>query len=1148
VKARNAESSRWLVRRGCLPQNDFTEKSLKKKLQICCPFCPTIGWGYGMRLVFLQMKLRSLAIWMALLLSPGAVEASVMVSVSPVLRASQTLRMGANLTSANNTAVMWSVNPLVGTISSVGLYTAPATITSVQTVQISATSVQDPSQSVSLSILLRPTVSLTISPAQLVAQPLASQQFTTNLTGATDSTVVWSISPALGSVSTGGLYTAPASISSPQTVTVTATSVADPDSSASATITLQPPISVTVAPTSAMLYGGQSQQFTSGILNTSNTGVTWSLNPAVGTVGGSGIYTAPAAITSTQTVSVVAASVADPTKSAAAVITLQPTVIVSVAPGTATLSAAQAQQFSVSVSGASNTAVTWTLNPAVGTLSNGLYTAPAFVTSSQTVTVTATSTADATKSAAAQITLQPTIAVSISPASASLSASQTQQFTPTVTGTGTTTVTWSLNPSLGTISTAGLYTAPATITAPQQVVVMATSTVDTTKSGQVSILLNPPAPPRPITLPVEVMGANGTTVAAVVNVPTVPSGSNTMQMRVHGVKYETEASVQVNGSTWVPLNSATVTLLGNAKAFGGIGGGFNTLDLTVPVPAGTIVAGNNTINFRFNATDGRTSGFRVLSFNFLDPNGKSLVPSTAFVQDDPSTWQPPFSDATNIAAGQALWRGASLTVPQSTGPASILATCGSCHTQDGRDLKYFNYSNNAIIARSVFHGLTAQQGQQIASYIRTLPVNNPGRPWNPPYQPGPGLDSQPVSNWAAGAGLDAVVNNYQDQLNDLFPGGIQDSVFSAQGTVNQREIRVPFQLMDWNEWLPSVHPMDAFGAAFTNSMYNTTYQTLRATLKVGDATTYSSGVVQQLFSAFDGYRQEFWMSFAAARESASFWTPYNTAVAYSVPLWGMVKSWELNNEFQLEGLAQAFYGPQGSPRAWAGNFPFNSSPNIDKIPPTNLKNGLQSTHDYVAFTWYHLQLILNDSNKQDNNTYPIDFGYVYGMISAMASMVHPASALHYEWLIRGLQIENNGIGPDLGGAGWQWPITNFVPLVEPPNWTWVGESLATRAALAEGFVKSWLAVVTGFTPQQFYKGGWATAAEVPIRGLTAASSGRFIDALWYSIPQLRNLGVSQIVINQAAAWAQTIWPQVNWSATTTATCTAGSWPVCSTEQ
>ena len=60
------------------------------------------------------------------------------------------------------------------------------------------------------------------------------------------------------------------------------------------------------------------------------------------------------------------------------------------------------------------------------------------------------------------------------------------------------------------------------------------------------------------------------------------------------------------------------------------------------------------------------------------------------------------------------------------------------------------------------------EGQQIASYIRSLPVPSPGRPWNPPYQPGPGLDRQPVANWAAGAGLAWALDNDSGTLPFIF--------------------------------------------------------------------------------------------------------------------------------------------------------------------------------------------------------------------------------------------------------------------------------------------------------------------------------------------------------------------------------------------
>jgi hypothetical protein len=101
-----------------------------------------------------------------------------------------------------------------------------------------------------------------------------------------------------------------------------------------------------------------------------------------------------------------------------------------------------------------------------------------------------------------------------------------------------------------------------------------------------------------------------------------------------------------------------------------------------------------------------------------------------------------------------------------------------CHTEDGRDLKYFNFSNYSIVSRSCFHGLSTRQGEQIASYIRSLPLPNPGRPWNPPYQPRPGVDARPVSHWAVGAGLAWVLNQDIDALPYLIKGDRTNEVDS----------------------------------------------------------------------------------------------------------------------------------------------------------------------------------------------------------------------------------------------------------------------------------------------------------------------------------------------------------------------------------
>jgi glycosyl hydrolase family 16 len=89
-------------------------------------------------------------------------------------------------------------------------------------------------------------------------------------------------------------------------------------------------------------------------------------------------------------------------------------VAVAVTPATASVTTGAAQQFSASVTGTSNTAVTWTVSGPgcsgkdCGTISSsGLYTAPATVPSSALITITANSILDQTQSASTTITIVP---------------------------------------------------------------------------------------------------------------------------------------------------------------------------------------------------------------------------------------------------------------------------------------------------------------------------------------------------------------------------------------------------------------------------------------------------------------------------------------------------------------------------------------------------------------------------------------------------------------------------------------------------------------------------------------------------------------------------------------------------------------------
>jgi hypothetical protein len=162
------------------------------------------------------------------------------------------------------------------------------------------------------------------------------------------------------------------------------------------------------------------------------------------------------------------------------------TVSVSLSPQTAYLQPAQQTQFTASVNGTTNTAVTWQTSGGTVT-SGGLYTAPSL---NGTYTVTATSAADSSKSASAIITVsQPTqVSISVSPGAANIQTGGQQQFSASVLGTSNTGVGWKANG--GTVTTTGLYTAPTTA---GTYTVTATSAADSSKSASSTITVSQPA-------------------------------------------------------------------------------------------------------------------------------------------------------------------------------------------------------------------------------------------------------------------------------------------------------------------------------------------------------------------------------------------------------------------------------------------------------------------------------------------------------------------------------------------------------------------------------------------------------------------------------------------------------------------------------
>jgi uncharacterized protein (DUF1800 family) len=94
-----------------------------------------------------------------------------------------------------------------------------------------------------------PGVTVAVSPTSVALAPGAAQAFGATVTGSTNTAVAWSVNgiaggnTTVGTISAGGLYTAPAAVPSPATVTVRATSAASTAASAQASVTIAAPTS-----------------------------------------------------------------------------------------------------------------------------------------------------------------------------------------------------------------------------------------------------------------------------------------------------------------------------------------------------------------------------------------------------------------------------------------------------------------------------------------------------------------------------------------------------------------------------------------------------------------------------------------------------------------------------------------------------------------------------------------------------------------------------------------------------------------------------------------------------------------------------------------------------------------------------------------
>ena len=494
------------------------------------------------------------------------------VTISPTTAAVQigkTVTFSATVIGPADTSVRWQVNGIddgnatVGRIEPTGkdsaIYTAPALVPSPATVEVAAISNSDGTKQAVAAVTISKTspnlANVTISPTTATVQSGHQFQFTGNVTGISDTSILWEACASLtcsaddagGNSEVGtianGLYTAPTKWPpSVNPITVAAASQAQPYRFASAIVTLTAPsinaVTISIIPDTATVQTGGEVGFKAVVGNTSDLSVAWEVN---GVLNGNSTYgriepdpqqpqnseqveyVAPAAVPQTPNVIIRAIPDADKTISATANVTITPPpkVTVTLSPPSVKVLVGTTQDFSATIVGAPNQDATWYVNnvlggnSTLGTITNdgtnqATYTAPASAPSPAAVTIKAVSTPDSNAFGSATVTIVSGTVVDISPTTATVqetdqngncSSTCNVEFTATVTGLANTSLQWYANGELdgdptinGTITPLSDTTANYTApnTLPGSPVIVTAVAVDGTVSNQAMVTVTAP--------------------------------------------------------------------------------------------------------------------------------------------------------------------------------------------------------------------------------------------------------------------------------------------------------------------------------------------------------------------------------------------------------------------------------------------------------------------------------------------------------------------------------------------------------------------------------------------------------------------------------------------------------------------------------
>jgi hypothetical protein len=220
------------------------------------------------------------------------IQPGVGVTLSPgtaTLAANHRITLTAQVFGSANSAVAWTVNGFANGTGTVGQicvvasipcqplaagnnlqvdFEAPGAIPTPNPVSVRATSLADSTRSASAQITVINHDVVTVLPSSVTLAPLAVQQFSATVLGAGNQSVIWqihgtacSLAGACGAIDANGVYTAPGSVPSTDSLTIVAISNDDPSQSGFASLSIAIGANI-LALHPASVYAGAANGFT----------------------------------------------------------------------------------------------------------------------------------------------------------------------------------------------------------------------------------------------------------------------------------------------------------------------------------------------------------------------------------------------------------------------------------------------------------------------------------------------------------------------------------------------------------------------------------------------------------------------------------------------------------------------------------------------------------------------------------------------------------------------------------------------------------------------------------------------------------------------------------------------------------------------